>query len=222
MRQHNTTQSISSAFLPVRVSVWAVGVVAVLCICNIYALAGWQRLFQKLLRQPSLCLGLLAGIVLFAFIWHKYLKACAGWRALHTLEHELAHLLAAWSVGGQMLALKVQADGSGSVHWQGKRGHWWVALAPYWLPTPLLLGACLLSLLSNQAALNHTQSGWSWAGFVRALAWGVCICIHVIHTAEETRWQQSDLKQVGWLFASVFLLNAHLFVATLWLLYIVQ
>jgi hypothetical protein len=170
------------------------------------ALPLWPGLLKAFMRRPSLSLGMCIGVFGFWLLWHGVLRHLAWWRSLATLEHEIAHLLAAWTVGGRLLSLNVLASGEGSVRWEGARGQWWVALAPYWLPTPLILGLVFL----GRPATAHTMMG-SW---IQASCWGALLACHCIQTWQETRAQQPDLQDVGLAYATAFLAAAHILLAT--------
>ena len=183
----------------------------------IYMLPFWPGLVRSLTRKSNLMTGLVLGAAGFCLVWRYWLSRWAWWRALDTLEHELAHMLAAWSVGGRLVSLQVQASGCGSVRWEGARGQWWVALAPYWVPTPLIFGLLFLGkpILAQGLA-------WSWAGWLQAVAWGALLALHAISTWRETSTQQPDLQQVGLTYAMIFLAGTHMLILTLTIRYLVS
>lgn len=159
-------------------------------------LGGYLRV---LLQRPGMTAMLITGCCGFLLLYRSWLRRARWWRALNVWEHEVVHALAVWSVGGQVHSIRATANG-GELTWSGPRGHWWVALAPYWFPTlPLLWIAIWRWVLQGKVNL---LVGLAVLGFV--LAW------HVVATRDELHLRQSDFQVTGLAYSGAFIvvLNA--------------
>jgi hypothetical protein len=136
-------------------------------------------------------LALLAGICLFGLpILMRRQRPGYGFWA--TFEHEMTHAIFALLSLHSVHSLQATKGTGGLIAYSG-RGNWLITISPYFFPTfPLLMGLFALSLPPSFRLL-----GVGCVGF--ALAW------HVLSTFAETHLQQTDLREVGLLFAFAFL-----------------
>ena len=140
-------------------------------------------------------LALSAGGLCFVALYRLVLRRTRLWGAFNTWEHELAHALAAWSVGGTVHAITGSSRG-GHVVWTGGAGQWWVALAPYWLPTLPL--AWLLVWRGFFPSAVSSNIGLAILGF--------CLAWHALATWQELHLRQTDFEVTGLAFAGAFIL----------------
>lgn len=175
-------------------------VVAVLTIFAFFAAAQLPAQVLALLHLKSVWIPLVCGILFYAFAWRVWLRTSktAAWSMV--LEHELTHVLASLVTFNGVHRL--QADSSGSGHIAvNNSGNWIILVAPYVLPTALLVPGLLIA-----AALP----GW----FCHAL-FGFAFGFHVHSTCAETHLNQTDLKKIGWPTAALLLPACHVIFALL-------
>lgn len=154
-------------------------------------------LFEKSGDHQLLFIGFLSyGMVLLIFGKSRLRNL------LHTFNHELIHTIVAVLTLNRVTHLYVTAQKGGAMQYEGK-GNWLITIAPYFLPLPMLIvvGFMLAVKSTFYPVLLVTL------GFLSAYQLFYIKC--QIHPA------QTDLKQVGWLFALLFLPGANLFFITL-------
>ncbi len=147
-------------------------------------------------RHPRFGLALLAGLCVFAIplFLRKNRPALGFWA---TLEHEFTHIVFALLTLHPIHALQASEGSGGVVSYRGN-GNWLVSIAPYFFPTfPLLVGVLMLTLPAT-----FKLFGVGCMGF--ALAW------HLRVTWAEMHSGQSDLRDVGFTFCTLFLPGASL------------
>ena len=116
-----------------------------------------------------------------------------GWvgrlaRWSYVAGHELAHALAAWSLGGSVYAMKVKEKGG---HVDVSKSNTFVALAPYCVP----IGA-LAVVLSYRLLLWIKPDSQADALFL--LLMGAALAFHALMTCQTlTEVEQQDLKAAG-------------------------
>lgn len=135
----------------------------------------------------------LAATVALWFIWWRH----ARWgRFITTIEHEVLHAIVAMLTLIPVREMKVREDGSGHVLFQPP-GHWFLFLAPYFIPMLLLAEIALVRMLS-------LPSLWETALF--GLLLGISLAGHLrqIHPL------QSDFRMAGRIFTVAFLPTAFL------------
>jgi hypothetical protein len=164
------------------------------------------KLFLSLLLWPlSLCLGIALGRALLGLSWSqpRLLSFSGGllfysllqiffWRPLfmYVMGHELTHALAAVLQGGQADDLHVSTKG-GKV--KVNKSNFIVNLAPYFFPiyTFLLL---LVYWIADERFKIYI-----------IFFLGVSLAFHLALTAYSLQQHQSDISEVGWLFALPFI-----------------
>lgn len=174
------------------------------------------KFFVSLLLWPlSLCLAWSLGHLLWALPWAQgqlpwfgagfvaYLLVQAFfWRPLflYVMGHELTHALAAVLQGGRADDLRVSTKG-GMV--KVNRSNFVVNLAPYFFPlyTAAACGVWIIAAERFRPAL--------------ALLVGFSLAFHFALTLYSLRQHQSDLSEVGWLFAIPLILAANLVITAL-------
>lgn len=142
------------------------------------------------LNNRGLGLALLTGIFVVAapLIKRRRLPNSSFWL---TFEHEMTHLFFALMCLHPIHSLQITSNNGGSVE-HGGRGNWLVTVSPYFFPTfPLLVGSVSLTLPPSFKVI-----GIGFVGF--AFAW------HLVSTVVEIHAKQSDLNQVGFIFAIAF------------------
>lgn len=142
---------------------------------------------------------ILIGIGFYIVIWKKLFKNIAnGWLA--TFEHELTHSIFALATFHKVTGFKATASNGGYVTYSGVGGgNWLITIAPYFFPT---LSALVLVVMY----LSPTQSHSILLGI-----FGFSMAYHMHSTWHETHYEQTDLKEVGFTFAWVFLPAANVF-----------
>jgi hypothetical protein len=169
---------------------WPAAIVAVLLLPR--AALALLAVLRVVLAEPPKVLPLLAGFAGYLVLWRLILRHRPFGHFFSTLEHELTHALFALATFHRVSGLKATFRRGGHMTYHGL-GNWLVTIAPYFFPTAALL------VLGVSAFLDERWLGW--AGGVL----GVALAYHVTSTFEETHSGQTDLKEVGWIFALAFL-----------------
>lgn len=181
---------------------WPIAIVALILTPGlVYAL---YFVIRGIARSPGSCAPFLVGAALYTFAWIALGKRRLGFWA--TLEHELTHALFAWATFHRVVGFRATMRGGGHVRYLG-RGNWLIAIAPYFFPTVSLIAIVILTWAPGQ----HLVLG--------GCVLGVTVAYHAISTWSETHRHQSDLREVGWLFCTPFLIAANAFVFGLLLAY---
>ena len=152
----------------------------------------------SLASRPKAAASFLAGSAVYCGLY------CLGFlrlRGLYVLAHELTHAWAAWLGGGKVLRMVVRSGGG---HVDISHSSVFVALAPYWIPLPVLA-----------VVVGYRLAMWAGAppcGREAFLALtGAGLAFHVLHTVESL-WitHQDDLDEAGVVLsvALIALLNA--------------
>ncbi len=141
---------------------------------------------------------LLIGIALYLLIWKLIANRIAnGWFA--TLEHELTHALFALVTFHKVTDFKATLSNGGHVRYSGVGGgNWLITISPYFFPTfsGVILGLMYLSKSQFQPILLAIL--------------GFSIIYHLHSTWHEIHPKQTDLKEVGFTFAWIFLPSANI------------
>ncbi len=120
---------------------------------------------------------------------------------LTTMEHEFTHALAAWTTFVPVIELR-STDGTTGTnslgHVQLGGSNWLILSAPYFFPT------VPLTVLIATWVLATTPSG-----FARFFI-GAATAYSILSTWREMHFQQSDLREIGFPFAILFLPYANL------------
>tara|TARA_Y100001954_G_C15674220_1_gene534313 strand:- start:239 stop:922 length:684 start_codon:yes stop_codon:yes gene_type:complete len=144
-------------------------------------------------------LPILAGVIGYALLWGAIFSRREAGSFLPTFFHELSHVFAAVCTFHRVGDLRAGWSSGGRVTIYGGT-NWVILLAPYFLPIAPILGAAWLIMGPEE---------WrqlSLCGFGATMAFYVFSLRSDIHT------QQTDLQEVGFLFAWCFLPSANLLV----------
>ncbi|MEZ6134289.1 MAG: M50 family metallopeptidase [Pirellulaceae bacterium] len=160
------------------------------------------RLLGRVITSPLNLLPFVLGLVVFIFLWRRWLGKSRYGRFLITLEHESTHALFAMLSLHRIVGFRASFGRGGEVRFTG-RGNWLISVAPYFFPT--------LALLLFLVAYILPFPGLPW----QSLLLGAALGYHVVSTIRETHRDQTDIKQLGTLFCWLFLPAANLAVVGL-------
>jgi hypothetical protein len=181
---------------------WPIWIVALVLLPGlVYAL---YFVVKDVASAPRTCVPFLVGAGLYLGLWYGLTKHRMGFWT--TLEHELTHALFAWATFHRVVGFRATVSGGGHIRYTG-RGNWLIAIAPYFFPTLSLIAILALTWLPDH---DHRVGG--------ALL-GVTIAYHLCSTWSETHRHQTDLRECGWLFSTVFLISVNAFVFGLLIAY---
>jgi len=139
----------------------------------------------------------ISGFVLYLVGWWLVFKRVFMGSWFSTLEHELTHGLFAVLTFHKVLEVKSSYVSGGHIKYAGS-GNWLITIAPYFFPT---LSYVLMFVLALMDSGMHP-----WLN----LSLGVSVAYHITSTWRETHWAQPDLKEVGFVYAWIFLIPANL------------
>ena len=156
-------------------------------------------IIQIMIRHKRDYYPMLWGMGTYIVVWQVLFRNIgSGWFA--TLEHEFTHIIFAWATFHRITDLKASFTGNGHINYSGAGGgNWLITISPYFFPTfsALVLGLMYLS--------KHQFNTF----FLGAL--GFSLIYHIHSTYKETHARQPDLKEVGFLYAWLFLPSANIF-----------
>ena len=143
---------------------------------------------------------MLMGMGAYIVVWQVFFKNIGnGWFA--TLEHEFTHIFFALITFHKITGLKATFSKGGHMNYSGVGGgNWLITISPYFFPT---FSAVVLGLMY----LSKSQFNVFFLGLL-----GFSMVYHIHSTYRETHYGQSDLKEVGFLYAWIFLPSANLLV----------
>lgn len=122
-------------------------------------------------------------------------KRKQGW--FSTLEHELTHALFALITLHKVNGIQTTSNRGGVIEIQNGN-NWLIIISPYFFPTFSFFLILLLALVDAQ---NH---------WVTNFLLGCTVAYHLISTKHELHRHQTDLQEVGFIFAIVFLPGANI------------
>ena len=174
----------------------------------------WPTGLLALAALPGLALGLVdvgrdviaapgalklfgAGAGLYMAAWFFVFRTRLAGSLFSTFEHELTHAIFAWLTFHRVRGLKATWSGGGHMTFDGQ-GNWLIYVAPYFFPTLAVPIAVYLYLGAGSAP--------PWVDMLL----GATVAYHMTSTWRETHWEQTDLKEVGFVFALLFLPAANL------------
>lgn len=158
------------------------------------------QIIQIIIRHKEDYYPFFIGMGLYIVIWKIIFKNIGnGW--FSTLEHELTHMLFAVATFHKITDLKASFTGNGHIQYSGAGGgNWMITISPYFFPTFPALVLGLMYLSKNQFNI-----------FFLGLL-GFSLFYHIHSTYRETHYGQSDLKEVGFSYAWIFLPSANILV----------
>lgn len=164
------------------------------------AALGLPDLVRDVARISSVWCLVAFGMAAYVCLWF-FVRRTDTFQLLLTLEHELAHLLAAMLTFSPVRAMLATSDAGG--HVITARTTWLVYAAPYVLPLPLLVPVALLLVASKPAP-------WMW------VLLGCVSALHIHSSYCETHRGQTDLKELGFACSTLLLPACHAITAV-WL-----
>lgn len=145
--------------------------------------------------HPYLLLGSIAYLVSWLLIFKREFSGSF----FSTFEHELTHAIFAWMTFNKVTGLTVTWREGGECRYEG-HVNWLMIIAPYFFPT-LLLIPILLGVVFDSSSAPLID-----------FLFGLLTLYHLTSTWRETHPAQSDLIQVRYLFAWLFLPAANVLV----------
>jgi len=186
--------------------------------CAIFALVATipaMLLFMGVVEQlnstrPTLGAEIAAGVAAYCLIWWLFLKRTRI-SFFSTLEHELTHALFALLTLHPVTSIR-------SAFWEGKgnigrmtfrgNGNWLITISPYFFPAAPVVTCLIVSVLPNM--LTEKTAG---------TLFGISLAYHFLSTWNETHRGQTDLRNVGFVFATAFLPCANIVAISLCLVW---
>jgi len=149
-------------------------------------------LLDRLTEMPGRAVPFVMGFLGYAAGWWLAFRKRAWGSAFSTLEHELTHALFAVLTFHRVTSIKTTWQQGGAVRIEGG-GNWLIAVAPYFFQTLTFVVLVFMFFMEG--------GGPGWLN----IALGATVCYHATSTWRETHREQTDLKEVGFLFAFFFL-----------------
>lgn len=136
---------------------------------------------------PAPTIGLLAGFVLWLFMYIAMPRPVRT----YVLAHELTHALWGWAMGAEIRGINVSAKGG---HVRLTHTNFLITLAPYFFPFYTFLILLLHFVLSQFYDMRMYEPVWmGWVG----LTWS----FHLTFTLSMLRIKQPDIQEHGRLFS---------------------
>jgi len=169
---------------------WPVAVAALLFLPG--ALTSMRPTLDTFLGVPERVLPFIFGFGVYLLAWRLWFKKHIWGSAFSTLEHELTHALFAVLTFHRVTSIKTTWRQGGAMHYEGG-GNWLITIAPYFVPTLSLVVMAVMFFLDG--------GGPRWLH----IGLGATVSYHATSTWIETHREQTDLQEVGFLFAFLFL-----------------
>jgi hypothetical protein len=173
---------------------WPVALVAIFFLPAL-AIELWNILLQFILNiNEYYAVGM--GMIVYYALWKLLLEQSnISW--LSTLEHEITHCLFAWLTFNKVTNIHVTLTSGGHINHEGY-SNWLISIAPYFFPTLTFSLFIIQSWIgTNDPFIFQFFIGWS-------------MTYHLLSTWEETHPNQTDLRNVGFLFSWLFLPSMNL------------
>ena len=173
---------------------WPLAVLSVLIL--IPTIKECYRRFIHVLDGVEVLIPLFIGGIAYIIISRIIVgKKKQGW--FSTLEHELTHALFALITFHKINGIQTTSNQGGVIEIQNGN-NWLIIISPYFFPTFSFFLIILLSLVD-------AQNQW-----VTNFLLGCTVAYHLISTKNELHRHQTDLQEVGFIFAIVFLPGANI------------
>lgn len=153
-------------------------------------------LVGRIAEQPTTMRAFLLGCAAYGLLWW-FLFRRSRFSFFLTLEHELTHAIFALATFHRVVGIRATFARGGQMQFEG-RGNWLITIAPYFFPTAPIFLIALLYVTPR-----------SWLPLADGLV-GAAFAYHLTSTFRETHPGQTDLQQVGYLFAALLLPTANL------------
>lgn len=156
------------------------------------------EIIQIMIHQKEKYYFILIGMSFYLLMWKTFFHNIAnGWLA--TFEHELTHAIFALATFHKITAFKATRNNGGHVVYSGvSGGNWLITIAPYFFPTFSVVILIIMYWIPIQ--FYNTLLG----------IFGFSLAYHLHSTWSETHYKQTDLKEVGFTFAWLFLPTANI------------
>lgn len=132
------------------------------------AAPAWERAATGGVLTWACAGGLIAGVVLPAL--GRWLSPSAA-EFLMALDHESAHAIAAVFTGGRVETMSVSSRGTGKVRHAGSKATWFVALAPYVIPTTTIVALFVALCIPGPMPPVHVGIVTATLGYHLASDW---------------------------------------------------
>jgi len=169
---------------------WPIAAAALLSLPG--SLTSMQPALNRLLEVPEHALPFVLGFGGYIVGWWLFFRKHIWGSAFSTLEHELTHALFAVLTFHRVKSIKATWRQGGVMQFEGG-GNWLITIAPYFVPTLTLV------VLAVMFFLDGGGPRWLHIGL------GATVSYHATSTWRETHREQTDLQEVGFLFAFLFL-----------------
>jgi hypothetical protein len=184
---------------------WPLAIVSLVFLPGVaYALT---YVVREIVRRPSPVVPLLVGAGGFLAVWLLILRPRRSLHFLVTIEHELTHALVAGLTLHRVSGLGLALRSGGHARYEG-RGNWWIAIAPFLVPTFSLL------VVAASVWLHEHRILGGLLGFT--LAW------NVVGNWSSTHRHHGDHREVGPIAAFLIVACANMLVLGLLLAYATQ
>lgn len=158
------------------------------------------HIIEIMIRWKSHYYPLFIGMFIYIILWKVVFKNITNSWVL-TFEHEITHGLFALLTFHKITSIKVTTGNGGHISYSGiGGGNWLITIAPYFFPTLSVL--VLVIMYFSSMPLHSTLLG----------IFGFSMAYHMHSTLIETHSGQTDLKEVGFTFAWLFLPAANILV----------
>jgi hypothetical protein len=169
---------------------WPIAAAALLFLPG--ALTSMRPALDMLIEVPEHALPFILGFAGYVVGWWLLFRKRSWGSAFSTLEHELTHALFAVLTFHRVKSIRTTWRQGGVMQFEGG-GNWLITIAPYFVPT--------LSLVVMAVMFFLDDGGPHWLH----IGLGATVSYHATSTWIETHREQTDLQEVGFLFAFLFL-----------------
>ena len=169
---------------------WPCAIVAVLLLPG--SVLALIDLLAQVASAPMPILPFVGGFLVYALLWWLFFRQRVFGALFSTLEHELTHAIFALLTLHRVTGIRATWRSGGGLTIRGK-GNWLITISPYFCPTLCVLLFVPLVIVPSDKIV-----------WLNALI-GAALSYHLTSTWRETHLGQSDLQEVGLLFAWMFL-----------------
>ncbi len=156
------------------------------------------QIIEIMIHAKSYYAPLVWGMIVYIVLWKVFLNNI-GDGLFATFEHELTHIIFALATFHKVTSINATSGAGGHMTYSGVGGgNWLISISPYFFPTlsVFILGIMYITPPSMQSILLGVL--------------GASMAYHAHSTWNETHYGQTDLKEVGFSFAWLFLPAANI------------
>ena len=164
---------------------WPMAVALLLCCPEV--LAGFAQAFFEILARPWIVFW--SGVLVYFVLWRVVFSARLWGSWLPTFIHELNHAVVAILTLHRIRDFHASYRRGGHVKYVGGEGNWLITIAPYIVPT--------CSLICGGSRMFFEEQSWFLFVF------GIALGFDVICVWRECHREQTDLKELGFLFSLI-------------------